>query len=257
MSRPLVSVIVPAYNREDYLGEALDSVCAQGYDPLEVIVADDGSTDGTARVACGYPGVRLLSLAHGGVSAARNAAIAASRGALLAFLDSDDLWVPGKLDAQVGLLERNPHIGYCLCRMWNFLESGCSAPAWVGSERIDCVSGSWSVTSMVVRREIFDRIGGFDTAFTWGEDTDWLIRARASGIAYACLPEVYLRRRVHGTNLSLLRESDSPFILRLARKYIHRNRPGSATTGQTRMAPGNASVLGQDMASHKRSSDSS
>jgi glycosyltransferase involved in cell wall biosynthesis len=256
MSRPLVSVIVPAYNREDYLGEALDSVFAQGYHPLEVIVADDGSTDGTVRVARGYLEVRLLSLAHGGVAAARNAAITASTGSLLAFLDSDDLWVSGKLDAQVGVLERNPQIGCCFCRMWNFLESGCSVPAWVRSERIDCVSESWSVTSMVVRREVFDRIGVFDTAFTWGEDTDWLIRARASGIAPAFLPEVYLRRRIHGANLSLLRESDSPFVLRLARKYINRNRLGTATTDETRIAPGSASGLGQDRVSLKPSGDS-
>jgi GT2 family glycosyltransferase len=109
---------------------------------------------------------------------------------------------------------------------------------------------------MVVRREVFDRIGHFDTAFTWGEDTDWLIRARASGIAPALLPEVYLRRRIHGANLSLLRESDSPFVLRLARKYINRNRLGSATADQARIAPGGASVLGQDIVSLRRSGDS-
>ena len=136
MSRPLVSVIVPAYNRERYLGEALDSIFAQDYRPLEVIVADDGSTDGTARVARAYSEVRLLSLPHRGVAAARNAAIAASTGSLLAFLDSDDLWVAGKLDAQVGLLEGNPQIGYCFCRMWNFLEPGCAVPL-LGQDRGD------------------------------------------------------------------------------------------------------------------------
>jgi glycosyltransferase involved in cell wall biosynthesis len=221
---------MPAYNRERYLGEALDSAFAQGYDPLEVIVADDGSTDGTARVACGYPEVRLLSLAHGGVSAARNAAIAASRGALLAFLDSDDLWVPGKLDAQVGLLERNPHIGYCFTRMWNFLEPGHVAPAWVLPQGIGCVSHHSSLSSVVVRREVFDRVGDFDVALTWGEDTDWLARAQVAGISATTVPEVYLRRRIHGTNLSLSRDSELALLLRLAKKSIDRNRPGRATT---------------------------
>ena len=158
-----------------------------------MIVADDGSTDGTARVARAYPGVRLLSLAHGGVSAARNAAIAASKGSLLAFLDSDDLWLPGKLDAQVGLLERNPHIGFCFCRMWNFLESGCAAPLWVESEKLECVSHYSSLTTMVIRREVFARVGDFDTAFHWGEDTDWILRARVAGIPHDIVPEVYLR----------------------------------------------------------------
>jgi glycosyltransferase involved in cell wall biosynthesis len=230
MSRPLVSVIMPAYNREHYLGEALDSAFSLGYDPLEVIVADDGSTDGTARVACRYSGVRLLSLAHGGVSAARNAAIAASRGALLAFLDSDDLWVPGKLDAQVALLERNPHIGYCFTRMRNFLEPGHVAPAWVLPQGIDCVSHHSSLSSVVVRREIFDRVGNFDVALDWGEDTDWMARAQVAGISAATVPAVYLRRRIHGSNLSLSRDSESALLLRLAKKNIDRNRRESTTT---------------------------
>jgi glycosyltransferase involved in cell wall biosynthesis len=226
-------VIVPAYNSERYLGEALDSAFAQRYDPLEVIVADDGSTDGTARVARSYPEVRLLSLAHGGVSAARNAAIAASRGGLLAFLDSDDLWVPGKLDAQVGLLERNPHIGYCFTRMWNFLEPGHGAPAWVLPEGIDCVSCVSTLSSVVVRREVVDRVGDFDTALTWGGDTDWILRAQVAGIPYASVPEVYLRRRIHGTNLSYSRDSAAALFLRLAKKNIDRNRLERATTELT------------------------
>jgi glycosyltransferase involved in cell wall biosynthesis len=230
MSRPLVSVIMPAYNRERYLGEALDSVFAQGYHPLEVIVADDGSTDGTARVAIAYPEVRLLSLAHGGVSAARNAAIAASTGSLLAFLDSDDLWLAGKLDAQVELLERNPDIGYCFTRMRNFLEPGYAAPAWVLPQGIGCVSQHSSLSSVVVRREVFDRVGDFDIALDWGEDTDWMARAHVAGISATTVPEVYLRRRIHGSNLSLSRDSESALLLRLAKKSIDRNRLGRATT---------------------------
>src|SRR5262245_14597532 len=243
MSRPLVSVIVPAYNRERYLGEALDSVFAQGYHPLEVIVADDGSTDGTARVARGYPEVRLLSLTHGGVAAARNAAIAASQGSLLAFLDSDDLWLAGKLDAQVGLLERNPSIGYCFSRMWNFVEPGCAVPAWVESERIDCVSHYCPVISIVVRREVFDRIGEFDTALHWGSDTEWMLRAQRAGIPHLTLAEVYLRRRIHGRNLSLLRESYPNFMVRLAKRNLDRNRLGGARTESSQIPPVSASVL--------------
>ena len=230
MSRPLVSVIVPAYNRERYLGEALDSIFAQDYRPLEVIVADDGSTDGTARVARAYSEVRLLSLPHRGVAAARNAAIAASTGSLLAFLDSDDLWVAGKLDAQVGLLEGNPQIGYCFCRMWNFLEPGCESPSWAKTEGIGHVSDYCSMTSMVIRREVFDRIGEFDTQFHWGEDTDWLARARSLGISHVSLPEVYLRRRIHGTNVSAGRESDSTLVTRLAKNNIDRIRLRRAGT---------------------------
>ncbi|MFL5886158.1 MAG: glycosyltransferase family 2 protein, partial [Thermoleophilaceae bacterium] len=86
-ARPLVSVLVPVYQGERYLAEALDSVFAQDYEPLEVIVLDDGSTDGSADIARSYGGVRYLHQENSGIAAARNAAIGAARGEIVAFLD--------------------------------------------------------------------------------------------------------------------------------------------------------------------------
>ncbi len=224
MSQPLVSVIVPAYNRERYLGEALDSIVNQGYHPLEIIVADDGSSDGTARVARAYPEVRLLSLAHGGPAAARNAAIAVSRGALLAFLDSDDYWTPGKLDAQVQLLQRNPHLGCCFTRMWHFLEPGHTRPAWAEPVELARHAHLLSICSMLARREVFDQVGDFDIRLTWGEDTDWLFRAQVARIPCATLPEVFVHRRIHDTNLTTSSGPPLPIAMRIAKAHIDRTR---------------------------------
>ncbi|MGB7951879.1 MAG: glycosyltransferase family A protein, partial [Candidatus Binatia bacterium] len=93
MNPPLISCIVPVFNSEKYLGEALDSIFAQSYRPLEVIIVDDGSTDGTSAVAAGYQDrVRLLKQSNQGPGATRNYGVRASQGGFVAFLDPDDLW---------------------------------------------------------------------------------------------------------------------------------------------------------------------
>jgi glycosyltransferase involved in cell wall biosynthesis len=104
MPSPLVSVIIPAYNAERYLIEALDSVRAQGHRPLEVIMVDDGSTDGTAGVVAQYPDVRYVYQANRGPAAARNAGLRLAQGDLIAFLDADDVWSDDKLAVQLTLL---------------------------------------------------------------------------------------------------------------------------------------------------------
>ncbi len=104
---PLVSVIIPTYNRQNFLKEALDSVLAQTYRPLEIIVVDDGSTDGTPWIIPRYP-VKYVRGPRQGVAAARNRGILLSRGDFIAFLDSDDLWKPQKIRQQIDFFERNP-----------------------------------------------------------------------------------------------------------------------------------------------------
>ena len=114
---PLVSVVIPTYNRADLVPRAIDSVLAQSYAPLEVIVVDDASTDGTAAALAGIADPRLTYIRHGanrGVSAAQNTGIRASKGELVAFLGDDDTWLPGKLAKQVPLFE-HPEVGLVYC----------------------------------------------------------------------------------------------------------------------------------------------
>jgi glycosyltransferase involved in cell wall biosynthesis len=224
MTSPCVTAIVPAYNRERYLGAALESILLQDYRPLEVIVVDDGSTDGTARVARSYPEVRYLYQPNQGAAAARNAGIAVSRGAFLAFLDSDDVWTPQKLSLQVGFLLENPQLGYCLARMRNFLEPGCPAPPWIRPEEVSRTEIGISLCTLIGRREIFDRVGGFNPQYRCGSDTEWFFRAKDARIPLAILPQVLLHRRIHDTNLSASRGPNFPILANIIKESVARMR---------------------------------
>jgi glycosyltransferase involved in cell wall biosynthesis len=112
MSNPRVSVVIPVRNGKDYLQEALDSVLQQSFTDLELLLIDDGSTDDDYdRYALQDERIRVIHLTGTGVSRARNAGMAQSRGELIAFLDADDVWFPGKLQAQVRYFDAHPDVG--------------------------------------------------------------------------------------------------------------------------------------------------
>jgi glycosyltransferase involved in cell wall biosynthesis len=114
----LVSVVVPVFAGERFLGDALDSVAAQTYPRTETIVVDDGSPDGSAQIAAARPGVRVLRERHRGVAAARNAGVSAVRGELIAFLDQDDEWQPHKLARQTAVLAERPELAIACDSDW-------------------------------------------------------------------------------------------------------------------------------------------
>jgi len=121
MTQPLISCIVPVFNGERYLTEALESILKQTYRPLEIIVADDGSTDGTATLVASYGDqVRYLFQPNAGVAAACNLGVRASRGEFIAFLAADDLWHPQKLVLQMSQFQNRPELDLCLTHMQNF-----------------------------------------------------------------------------------------------------------------------------------------
>jgi glycosyltransferase involved in cell wall biosynthesis len=198
--KPLCSVIIPVRDGERFIGAAIESVLAQDW-PVEILVVDDGSRDGSAAVAARHDGVLVLRQEAIGVAQARNAGVARATGEHVALLDADDLWLPGKLVAQIGMLEARPELGYVLARYRNFLEEGSARPAWLDARELDEPQDG-GVGNLVVRRAALERIGPFHPD-DWG-NLDWLLRARDLGVASALVPEVLLRRRVHGGNLSHL-----------------------------------------------------
>src|SRR5262245_50952803 len=121
MEGSLITCIVPAYNVERYLSEAIDSILAQTYRPLRVIVADDGSTDRTAKIAAEY-GKRIIYLrqTNHGYPAAKNLGLSAAEGDFIAFLDADDMWHPEKLARQMERFEKRPELDLCFTRYMNF-----------------------------------------------------------------------------------------------------------------------------------------
>src|SRR6185503_3119864 len=152
---PLVSVVIPVFNGERFLREAVESVLAQNYSPVEIIVVDDGSTDRTPNVARSLPEtVRYLHQTNHGPAAARNRGIEQAQGSLIAFADADDLWPAGKLEVQLPYLIRDPKIDIVLGRIQQVLLSE--------TQEIAEPAFSVNLGSAVIRKSVFDRIGLFD-----------------------------------------------------------------------------------------------
>lgn len=195
---PRVSVVIPAYNAVWCVRRAVDSVLAQNFRDFEVLVVDDGSTDGTAAILAVYDdALRVVSKPNGGLSSARNAGIAAARGEYVAFLDADDWWLAAKLARQVELMEVHPEVLFCSCTTAVRTPEGGQLPDWrcgaaTGSalESIFAVNAfvAGSGSAVLVRREAFARAGGFDESLKSLEDIDMWMRLAALG-GYACIDE--------------------------------------------------------------------
>ncbi len=223
MKRPLVSVIVPVYNGAQFIGKAIESVLVQNYDPLEIIIVDDGSTDETANIVKSYNNMRYIYQPNQGVAAARNSGIENSRGKLIAFLDADDCWAPNKLNIQVDCLLKHPHIGCTLGRQKNFLEPGTEKPFWLMEEHLlkDHVG---FLPTLLIRRDIFDKVGLFNPDYKISEDVEWFSRVKDASVPVMVVPEIVLYRRIHDTNLSYQLKAGDPILLRALRASVHRKR---------------------------------
>jgi len=218
-----ISCIIPVHNGAAFIEEALNSIRAQDVDGLDVIVIDDGSTDNSADIARSMPGVRVFRQDKAGVAAARNAGLAQAKGAFIAFLDADDLWLPGKLAAQMALLEQNPGADLCLTWMRNVTAAGLEG-AIDDKPRIGRM-----MQCLLARRSAFDRIGGFDTGTVTRADQDWFMRAHDAGLETVIVPDIYMLRRVHGANHSLATGSRvADDFITIAKRRLDRRRAEGA-----------------------------
>ena len=201
MAGPLASVIVPVHNGASFLRDALASALAQDYEPVEVIVVDDGSEDGSGEVARSFS-VRYVHQANQGAAAARNTGIDASHGEFLSFLDCDDTWPHDKLSIQIRYLLEHPEVECTLGRQEITVAPGVPRPPWLVPDRLLGDEGGIPYLSAVIRRKAVDAAGRFDPAYRTGEDMDWIFRMKAAGVRIEILPDVVLHRRVHGSNKS-------------------------------------------------------
>ncbi|MBP1739919.1 MAG: glycosyl transferase, family [Deltaproteobacteria bacterium] len=207
---PKVSVIIPSYNRLPALKEALDSVLRQDFEDFELIVVDDGSTDGTAEEIERYGGrVRVLRYPENrGVSAARNRGILNARGKYIAFLDSDDLWVKGKLKIQVTFLDENPHYPLCYTdEIWirkgkrvNPKIKHAKYSGWIFEKCLPLCTISPS--SAMMRRTLFSKVGLFDEALQVCEDYDFWLRVAARFPIFFIDRKLIIKRGGHPDQLS-------------------------------------------------------
>lgn len=209
---PLVSVIIPVYNGERYLSDTIGSVIAQTEKDWEIVAVNDGSTDHSQAIleefAMKYPDrIRVISVSNGGVSRARNTGVSKARGTYIAFLDQDDLWMPQKLQLQIGQFRSDKTLGISFTN-----ESIIDQTASVVREKVltfsskknkgyvfeqlvfECFIG---ISSIMIRKELFTGIGGFDSRYSLAEDYDFLLKAaKKAPVDY--IDEPLLLYREHG-----------------------------------------------------------
>lgn len=197
-----VSCIVPVHDGERFLHEALESVLTQGHDDMEVIVVDDGSTDGTPEILRRFDGlVRVVRQDQGGPSAARNHGLELATGDLIAFQDADDLWTPAKLQVQLARFRDRPGLEICVGMVQNFWmpELAHEAARFQGHPFARPQPG-FIFGTLVAKRAAFDRVGPLNEDLRVAEDHEWFLRAREAGVVEEVVPEVVLRRRLHRDN---------------------------------------------------------
>jgi glycosyltransferase involved in cell wall biosynthesis len=210
----MISAVIPVFNGEAYLAEAIESVLGQTLPPGEILVVDDGSSDGTARVVERYyPRVIYRRQVNQGPGAARNLGIRESKGDFIAFLDADDLWLPERLEMQKNALDEDAGLDLVFCNMLQFRSPELSTAI---AESLICdgrVQPSPLISCMLARRSAFERIGPLREDLK-AEFVDWYLRAQDAGLKMRILDELLVKRRIHGGNFSL-RNKD------MRHEYLH------------------------------------
>jgi glycosyltransferase involved in cell wall biosynthesis len=200
----LVSCVIPVYNGARFLAEAVDSVLAQTGCRVEVIVVDDGSTDGTASLTRSFgPPVQYVWKENGGPSSALHKGFPLARGEFVASLDADDVWAPGKLERQLAAFAARPELDVCLSHVQNFWEAEIAEEEvrQRSHRRARPVPG-YTFGTLLARRTAMERVGPPDPGRLHGYAAEWFLRARDEGLVIEMLPDVHLRRRLHRHNRS-------------------------------------------------------
>lgn len=224
--QPRISVVIPVFNGERFLREAIGSALAQGEDLLEVLVVDDGSTDDSASFAAGFGDpVRVLRQPNAGHVAARNRGLAAARGDFITSLDADDLFTPDKFELQATRLDANPDVDIVIGQLSYLLREGPdeNSPGFSGYSD-DHLSLSFG--GCLFRRRVFDRLGYPDESMRFCDDWDWFMRAREAAVPMLIHRHVVLQQRLHTGNMTRQREEGARFILEMTRRSLARRRTG-------------------------------
>jgi glycosyltransferase involved in cell wall biosynthesis len=256
----LVSVIIPTYNRWPMLREAIDSVLTQSYRGFEVVVVDDGSEDGTAEKLPAQYGaaVRVVAQARRGVAAARNLGVKCARGGYLAFLDSDDLWRPRKLEVQITCMQREPDWRICQTEeVW--IRNGVrvnpkrrhrkpSGDIFRPSLDLCLVSPS----AALMKRDLFASTGGFDESFPVCEDYDLWLRIAADHPVHLISDPLVIKRGGHADQLSRSTWGLDRFRVRSIKKLLDSGLRGEKRSWAIETMANKVKILAQGARKRKR-----
>jgi glycosyltransferase involved in cell wall biosynthesis len=199
---PEVSVIVAIKDSQRFLPQALHSIATQSFQNYEIIVVDGGSRDNGPAIARSQSKTVCILQSGTGLADAWNNGISAARGRFIAFLDSDDLWTPIKLDAQLAVFARDPLIEYVFGRMEFFVEPGICLPAGFRQAMLSGSHLAHFTGLAMIRRRVVERIGPFNTQLRITSDIAWFAKLRDSAVT-GIVDDVLLRKRIHDGNLSV------------------------------------------------------
>lgn len=214
-----VSVVVPVFNGEAYLGDTIGSIISQTMPPKEILVINDGSTDRSAEIASqfGSP-VKCISQEHAGAASARNHGVRRATGKYLSFLDADDLWLAEKIEKQLALLLDTDSPTGVFSLMEQFLSPELP-PQTVPRPVLPGVSSC----TLLIRRDHFDLVGEFSTQWSGGEFIDWYSRAKNAGLQFKMVQEILAKRRLHNGNLNRQEDWSSDYAA-IVRQAIQRSK---------------------------------
>lgn len=222
---PCVDVIIPVHNGQDYIKEAIKSVLNQNYLSFRIIVVDDGSTDDSVKIASEFDSVQIIRSSWVGQGQALNIGVSASLADFVAFLDSDDLWMPGKLQSQVNYLLNNPSCDGVYGLTVQFENSIIESSS---VQEIFCESPSQSglaLGALLIRKSALQTIGDFSNQSEVNFLLDWHSRVKHSSIRFDLLEHVVLKRRIHEHNFTLIhRTALEKGYINAIKKHLERNR---------------------------------
>ncbi|MBE9125523.1 MULTISPECIES: glycosyltransferase family 2 protein [unclassified Coleofasciculus] len=220
-----VSVIIPVYNGEKFLAEAIENVQQQGHYPLEIIVVDDGSTDGTADIAAQFKDeIRYVYQSNKGPAVARNLGITLASGNVIAFLDTDDLWSNDKLKLQLTYLAEHPSVEIVQGSIQQMQLSTWTREGKAIFKEVHSPYSYINIGSAIYRKLVFDKVGLFDETMSYGEDVDWFFRAWENGVSKVVLDQVNLYYRKHQANMTSGKNLVEVGFVRIFKKHLDRCR---------------------------------
>jgi glycosyltransferase involved in cell wall biosynthesis len=222
----LISVIVPVYNGERFLAEALDSIVAQTFKPYEIVLIDDGSTDNSKAIALRYPEVKYTYQPNQGLAAALNLGISLAKGSYIAFLDADDFWVGEKLSAQMAYMLKDPELDIVFGHFQRLFSSEPDSDETTGNRenpKNESLPGFFKGTALI-RKRAFLEVGMFDTSLKLGDFIDWFSRAKTVGLKMEMLPQIMLIRRVHENSKSYRQKDNRSDYIHIMKAALDRRR---------------------------------
>ena len=224
---PLASIIIPAYNAERFLDATIQSALIQEYQPIEIIVVDDGSSDQTGSIAKKYDDVCYIYQENQGQAAAMNTGIKVSRGEFISFLDSDDLLLPEKLSKHIDFLSRHQEIDMIMSLAKNFKDPSFDSDRTLNI-KID-ESEKQLFSTATIRKSVFEKVGVFDISHKNAKEIDWLFRAKENGIIIEKNKSIVLLRRLHDANMSYNIKAKSSDFMNVVRSSIARKKAQRST----------------------------